>query len=91
MIIEKTKRHSNYLLVPVNVSKRYAANLHDRQGVNKYSALNELSDHSNNLYWRDTVCDNNTSTAEHLTAFAQLANAQSDDYVQNMLDKYLPR
>lgn len=91
MIIEKTKHHSNYLLVPVNVSKQYVAELHDRPGLKKYSALNELSDERNNAYWRDTVCDNNTSTTEHLTAFAQLANNEADNYVQNMLDKYLPR
>lgn len=91
MIVEATKRNTNYLLVPVNISKESAGRLHDRSDLQRYAALNELSGESNNAYWRDTACDNNTSTAEHLTAFAALVQAENANHVQDMLDKYLPR
>jgi hypothetical protein len=91
MIVEATKHNTNYLLVPVNISREAAGRLHDRTDLQRYSALNELGEERNNLYWRDTAYDNNTSTAEHLTAFAKLVQAENDNYVQDMLDKYMPQ
>jgi len=90
MILERAKTHSNFLLVPVNISKAAACQLHNVDGLQKYARLNALGEQPNNNYFRDTVCDNNTSTSEHLTAFATLVQGDSDNYVADMLDKYLP-
>lgn len=89
MVMEAAKRNTNYLLVPVNISKEQAGRLHNRTDAQRYAALNELGEEKNNCYWRDTVGSSKTSTSEHLTAFANVARKENDAYLQNMLDKYL--
>lgn len=91
MIVEASKRNTNYLLVPVNISKESAARLHDRTNAQRYAAINELGEAPTNAYWRDTMNTSTTSTAEHLTAFANLVQADNDNHLQSMLDKYVPR
>ena len=73
MVMEAAKRNTNYLLVPVNISKEQAGRLHNRTDAQRYAALNELGEEKNNCYWRDTVGSSKTSTSEHLTAFANVA------------------
>lgn len=89
MVIEATKRNTNYLLVPVNISKEQAGRLHDRSNAQRYVALNDLGDEPNNCWWRDTVCSETTSTTEHLTAFAKVVKKEHEAQLQNLLDKYL--
>lgn len=89
MVMEAAKRNTNYLLVPVNISKEQASRLHDMNDKQRYAALNELGDEPNNCFWRDTVNSKATSTTEHLTAFASMAKKENDAYLRNMLDKHL--
>lgn len=89
MVIEATKRNTNYLLVPVNISKQQASRLYNPSDAQRYATLNELGQDANNFYWRDTLHSDQTSTSEHLSAFANVARNENDAYLRDMLAKHL--
>ena len=90
-VISASRKNTNHLLVPVNVSKEYVANLYHPTDRRRYAAANELNEQPNNLTWRDGACDERTSTAEHLTAFADLVGEEADGHIGHLLDKYVPK
>lgn len=89
MVMEATKRNTNFLLVPVNISKQQVNRLYNPSDAKRYSTLNELGQETNNYFWRDTIGSDQTSTSEHLTAFANVARQENDAYLHNMLEKHL--
>lgn len=91
MVISASKRNTNYFLVPVNVSKNYVHGIYERSDGIKFAALNDQGTVTNNLYWRDAIDDEKTTSSEHLTAVAALAYKENDNHVQGLLDRYAPQ